>query len=215
MGLGQVGLSPAAGFELSVKGLGARKAGVEALEMRELRVKLDLTKLLKRRVRITRITLVAPVVFLVRHKDGSFNFSGGRAALGKTTAVNRVVVHQGRLVYTDKGTGRRVEAEGLELNLNNLVYGGRPGDGPLKKIFFAGDIRCAALKTDGLSVTGLSLWINSGKGLFKADHLAFEAAGVAGGGSLLADINSGTPAYKLSYVSGRRAFRRRNRGGAG
>lgn len=199
--LGQVGLSPASG-EVTVKGLTARKDGVEALAVKELRVKLDLARLLRHETRITRLVLVAPVVSLARHKDGSFNFAGGRPSYVKAVAISRLVVQQGRFVYTDEGSGRRVEAEGLDLDLNDFSYGGRRGDGPLKKIFFAGLIKCAALKTRGLSAAGLSLRVNAARGVFKAEPFSFTAAGLTGGGSLLADLGAPMPFYRLSYVSG-------------
>lgn len=200
---GQMALSPASGFELSVKGLGARKDGVEALAMKELRIKLDPLRLLRREAKITRLTLVAPVIYLARHKDGSFNFSGGRAFSGKAAAIARLVVRQGRLVYTDEETGLGVEADGVEFDIDNFTYGGRRDDGPLKKVFFAGEIRCAALKTEGLSATAVSLRLNAGKGVFKADPFSLTAAGMTGGGSLLLDLGAPAPVYKMSYASGR------------
>ncbi len=202
VGFGRVGLSPASGFELSVKNVTARKDGAEALAIKELRVKLDLSRLLRHETKVTRLTLVAPVVHLVRHKDGTFNFAGGGRASGKAVAITRLVVRQGRLVYADEGAGRGAEAEGLELDLNNFVYGGRRGDGPLRKIFFAGEIRCAALKTGGLDAAELSLWVNAGRGVFKAEPFSLKAASLAGGGSLLADVGGAAPVYRLDYVSG-------------
>jgi len=202
VGFGRVGLAFTNGLELSIKSVGARKAGAEALGLQELRVRLDLAQLLKHRVRITRVTLVEPVVSLVRHKDGSFNFTGsGGTRAGKSVAITKLVVYHGSLFYTDEATGRGFEADGLDLDLNNFSYGGRRADGPLKKLFFSGAVNCAALKTKDVRLTALSLWVTAGKGVYNINPADLEINGVAAEGSLAADLSGDAPGYRLAYTT--------------
>jgi AsmA protein len=199
---GGAGLALASGLELSIKDLAAESGGEEALRVKELRIRIELLPLLWRKISVAAVTLVEPAVLVVKHPDGTFNFKNSRAPSGKRLLIPRLAVSRGSVVFTDEGSGRKLEAAGLELALSGVSYGGPESERPLKKMAFKGGIKCAALKAAGLTFTDLALGVTAGKGDFNFSPLTLKVFGAAGSGSLGADLASAEPAYRLVYASG-------------
>ncbi len=116
-------------------GLNLRKTKIgagtpEALELDNLLVTLKPLPLIHRELIIDRIILQSPEVFIQRDAQGKLLFpfrklllkkSAGRPALKKIT-IDRIVINQGRLIFTDKFKGKlySMVADKVHLGLENF-----------------------------------------------------------------------------------------------
>ncbi len=197
---GGLGMTLLRGLEISAGDISVRDEGVEVLKAGKVRVRVGFLPLLKGQFRILRIDLIAPAFHLVGKK--AKKPAAGPAGEGIFT-LESLNISSGSLVYTGKKGGKELEVEAIGLAAKELVYGGPAAEAFYKKLSFTGGLSCGRLDIGRLALTGVSMDLKAGKGVFTAARFGAGIFGGAGKGSFKADLASVPPAYSLDYALGR------------
>ncbi len=195
---GRVGIALVPGFGISLKDTVVRKGGADVAAIEKTWIGLKFLPLVRREVRINGVKLIKPVFSIVQHKDEIINFVRPGFSLSETPlAVEKIYVSQGRLVYTNEGSGARIEADGLDANIGNISFGERSGAGPLRNISFDGDISCTTLTINKLTVTNLVMRTAGAKGILDISQVSMGIFGGTGKGSFRVDVTGASPQYRV------------------
>jgi uncharacterized protein involved in outer membrane biogenesis len=195
---GRVGLALVPGFGITLKDTAVRNRGADVAVIDKTWIGLKLLPLIRREVRINGVKLIKPVFSITRYKNEIINFEAkGRTLSGTPLAVEKIAVSQGSIVYTDEGSGARIEAGGFDAAIRNLSYNGTGGAGPLRDISFTGDISCKTLSINNFTVTNLVMGAAGEKGMFDIRPVSMEVFGGTGKGSMQVDVTGASPRYRV------------------
>jgi AsmA protein len=195
---GRLGLDFFPGFGISLKNVSVRKMGADIVTVEKMRVGLRLIPLARREVRLSRVELVRPVFSLVRHKNGRFNFEKPeRTLMERLLTVNRMSISEGRLVFTDESSARRIKADDFNATIRNLSYSRTDVAKPFKDISFAGDIRCKTVTSNNFTLTNLVMSAAGGNGILDINPVRMDIFGGTGSGSIHADMTGASPHYRV------------------
>jgi len=152
---GRIGITLFPGFGLSMKDTSVRNGETDVVTIEKMRIGLKLIPLMRHEVQIRRVGLIKPAFSIVRDRNGLLNFKKtGRTLWGKTIAVEKISISQGRLVYTNDRSGERIEVDDFDVTIWNLSHSGTDSVEPFKNGSFTGDIRCKTLKINDITITG-------------------------------------------------------------
>jgi AsmA protein len=195
---GRLGITLVPGFGISMQGVSVMNKGVDVVTIEKMTIGLELIPLMRREVLISRVELVKPVFSIVRYRNGMFNLGKPSAAPSKKPfAAATSTISQGRLVFADKTSGKKIEAEGLDLTLRNLSYGGADNAEPFKNISFTGDARCGTLKINNLVLTNVVMKTAGGNGIFDINPVTMSIFGGNGKAGMHVDVTGGAPRYRV------------------
>lgn len=198
---GRLGIDLYPDFGISLRDISVQKGGADVVTVKKMMVGLKFIPLMRREVRISRIGLIRPVFSLVRDKNRMFNFQGpGRTLVEKLLSVTKSSITQGRLVFTDDGSGLRAEADGIDATIRTLTYGGTDGAEPFNNISFDGDIRCRTLAINNFTVTNLAIRTAAGNGVLDISPISIDIFGGTGKGSIHLDVTGASPQYRVIYA---------------
>ncbi len=188
---------------VSIEDIRIENQNVTVASVKKAEVELSLLGLLAGKVRIRRAGLYGPVITVVRDKSGRLSFEtqekGPKAgkAPARALEVGKVFVRNGRVVYSNEETGKKVEANGCGLDIKGLsLEKGKP------TVFasFDGDLSCREVKADGLDITGLHVVLKDRLGKFEANPVTMKAYGGNGRGSLKGEFSGETPRYSAEFT---------------
>jgi uncharacterized protein involved in outer membrane biogenesis len=196
---GRVGLSWFPAFAVSVADIAVMDDGSDVATAAKAEVELKFLPLITGKVRISRIDLVKPTLFLVRQKDGKLNIGkpGGRSK-GHPLALKKLSVSEGRLIFTDLKNGGEIALEGIEITAGGIRAGRTPDGGPLKALSFSADIRCRSIRAGTLAITDLIMGIVGKNGVFDAADIRLNVFGGQGNGAMHADLTGAEPQFALA-----------------
>jgi len=198
---GGVGISLFPALGASIADIVVTNGGSDVATVAKTKVGLKLLPLITGRVRISRMDIVKPVLFVVRQKDGKLNIGkpGGRSK-GTPVSLEKLAVSAGSLLHTDLRTGGEIALDGIDITAGNVRSGGTPGETPLKTLSFSGDIRCQAIRAGNLTITDLIMGVVGKNGVFAADDVRMNVFGGPGNGTLQADFSGAEPRFTFSFV---------------
>ena len=102
-----------------------------------------------------------------------------------------------RLVYS--GSGGKMTADRLALDVENLSVGGDGKVDLLRRISFSGTAGIGEVRTEDLVVSGLTTTVAGKDGVLDFDPVAMRLFGGQGSGSLRADFSGSVPQYHVRY----------------
>jgi len=142
--------------------------------------------------------IVKLAVSIVRQTDGRLNIPPRRGRpSGKRTALKKLAISDGSLLYSDLRSGGKTEWEGIDIMVERLSVGGTPGGNPLKALSFAGDIRCRAIKAGDLTFADVAMKATGAKGVVDVSQAGKSVLGGSGSGTLHADFTGDEPRYRI------------------
>jgi hypothetical protein len=198
---GRVGITLVPGFGITLKDTVVRKGGADVAAIEKTWIGLKLLPLLRREIMINGVRLIRPIFSIVQHKDEMINIEKpGLALSGTPLALENISVSEGRLDYTDEGSGKRVEAGGFDLDIRNISYGVTGGAGPLRSISFDGDISCRTLAVNKFTVANLVMEASGAKGILDIRPLSMDIFGGTGKGNIHVDVRGASPQYRVVAV---------------
>lgn len=201
---GRMGISFVPGFAVAMKDVSVRNKEVDVAAIQKMTISLELIPLVRGEVRITRVELVKPAFSLVRHKNGIFNLGKPPGKPSKKPfAVPTSSISQGHLVFTDKISGEKIEAEGFDSTIRNLSYSVTDNAEPLKNISFTGDVRCRTVRSSDLALTNIAMKIRAGKGIADISPITMSIFGGNGKGCIHVDVTGAAPRYRVVYTLSR------------
>ncbi|MCX5783240.1 MAG: AsmA family protein [Elusimicrobia bacterium] len=186
-------------FAVSLKDVSVRNGKADIFSVKVIKAGLNLAALVHRKIEISRIALVKPVVSVVRYKNGTFNFKATGASAEKF-AVEKISVVGGKLAYTDEKSGEKLQASGFNADIRSFSYSGAD---PLKNISFAADIKCKSLNINRFTLSNLVATISMASGVFdmKADKMSIF--GGTGNATVHADMAEKSGRYQTTAVLNR------------
>jgi len=201
---GRVSVSLFPAFGASLADVTVKNGGADVATVAHMKVGLKRLPLIVGKVRISRLELVKPAVFIVRQKDGALNIETRRGnPSGKRVALSMLAISEGSLLYTDLRSGGKTEWEGVDITIKRLSAGGTPGGDPLNTLSLSGDMRCRAIRAGDFTLTDVALKAAGGKGVIDISHASKDVLGGSGSGTLHADFSGAEPQFRIVFAVSR------------
>lgn len=193
---GKIGIGFFPTFHLTLNGgrvLGEQGATVASARTATLFI--ELFPLLHKEFRLHRIDLRQPMLFVERDSAGRFNIE----RLKKATTLLRsmdggsVALTNGAVSYSDKRSGEKIEATGIDLTVRRIRFAGGTSPPPLKAISLGANLTCAEIRTKTLAGSDLKMVVEASDGIFEVNPVTMSLFGGRGEGSLRADVTGPVP----------------------
>ena len=186
------------GFGLTLKNVGLLKNGVDVVKIEKMRMRLKLRSLVRSEIKIIQVSLVKPVFSIVRSKNGMFNVEKPERRLWEQLlALGKITIFQGNLFYMNEASGETIEANGVNVNMNNLSFDGTNHAEPFKNISFAGNVGCKILRIHDFTLTNIAMSAAAEKGILDVNPIRMNISGGDGNGSLHVDMTGALPRYRF------------------
>lgn len=198
---GKMGIGLFPGLLITLDDLHIRNRGVDLISARKAMLGIELLPLLRNEVRIGKIILKQPHVFIGRNRDGKFNFETTQST-GELSAFNlaRVSVTDGSVIYADKQSGEEFEAGDCKLELRRLrLVQGKSRD-LIKHLSFTAQLACAKFQSKDIAVSDLKLSVADMDGIFEVQPFTMSLFDGQGSGSVRADYSGAIPQYRVKYA---------------
>ncbi|MBI5420590.1 MAG: AsmA family protein [Deltaproteobacteria bacterium] len=206
---GRLGIGFFPGFHVALDNVRIRNRGTDLVSAAKAAVGIELLPLLHKEVRIGRIGLASPRIFIERDRGGRFNFEKaeekekkpGEEAEGMLPSldVGKVSLSDGSLLYMDKKTGGGIEAGGFDLDVSRLRLPGGKSSDLLKNLSFSAKFACKEFRTKDLDVSDLNLSVVGKDGVLDVKPVTMRIFGGQGSGSIRADLSGPVPIYHVHY----------------
>ena len=198
---GRARLSFLPAFGASFADVAVKNGGSVVATIATVKIGLKLLPLMTGRVRISRLELVNPAVSIVRQKDGALNIKmrKGRRP-GKRAALNKFVLAEGSLLYSDLRSGGTTRWEGVDITVRDFSAGGIPGGDPLSNLSLTGDIRCRAIMAGNFTLTDVAMKAVGRRGVVDVSHAGQDVLGGTGSGTLHADFTGAEPHFRINFA---------------
>jgi uncharacterized protein involved in outer membrane biogenesis len=208
---GRLGIGFFPGFHVTLGDVRIRNRGLDVASAKEATLGIELLPLLrKKELRIVKIGIKRPRISIEQDRDGRFNFEKPQGEGGKKTAdeakgmhleldVEKISLSDGALFYADKRSGTDLEAGDFNLDVSRLRLSGGESPGLLKRLSFAAEFSCKALRKGTLAVSYLKIHIEGKDGILDLDPVTMRLFGGQGSGGLRADLSGSIPLYKVRF----------------
>lgn len=197
---GRMGIGLYPNPHITLEDVDIRNRGIELITAREARVGVSLLSLFRQDVRIGKVMLVQPRIFIEKGRDGRFNFEkpeADRKAL-PDLYLDNVSIMDGIFLYADRLTGTEFNASACKLDANGLRLSGRGRPGIMKNISFKAELACGEARTKSYTASGLEFSVAGQRGIFDLKALMRIFNG-HGSGNVRADYTGAVPLYQVRY----------------
>jgi uncharacterized protein involved in outer membrane biogenesis len=167
---------------------------------KEARLEIALLPLLHREVRIRRIRLQHPRIFIKRDRDGAFNFEQKEKAKETFPALvlDTLSLSDGTFLYEDEQSREGFEVGNFTLDVRSLRITGGNSAELLKYLSFTAEFACREFQTKGgLVFSDLKISGKGKDGIFALDPVTLRLFGGQGSGSIGADFSGPVPRYSV------------------
>ncbi len=155
-------------FGISAQDIHVSNKGGDILSLEKLKIGAELIPLLKKRLNVTELELVKPVVTIVKDSKDKYNFEGteqkskeGRP--GAAFSFNELKMSQGVLIYLDKKSGEKTELRDFNLAIKDLSIAGN--------VSFKGSFNCREALQRDFKIENLKATVKAVKGMFDFEPL--------------------------------------------
>jgi len=198
---GKIGFSFFPGLLITLDDVHIRNRGTELVSAKEARLGIDLLPLFHREVRIGKIALKHPGIYIELGSNGNYNFetkqpSGPLPAL----ALGKISLADGSLIYADKQSGGGFEAGDCKLDLRNFLLSQGKSSDLIRNLSFTAELACAKIQTKDLALSDLKFTLAAKDGIFDVKPVTMGVFGGKGSGSIRADYSGTVPQYRVGYA---------------
>jgi uncharacterized protein involved in outer membrane biogenesis len=195
----RIGIFP--GMHVTLNEVHIRNMEAEVICAEKASLGIDLLPLLRGEVRINSVVLKQPGIIIERDRDGKFNFARPAAAGTASSGlyIAKVSLAGAVFLYTDKQSGREVEATQCDLDLRDLRL--TPGNDQdyMKNLSFTGELSCEEVRINDLTRSELKITADAKAGVFDLKPVTLRLFGAQGSGSIRADFSGAVPLYHIRY----------------
>lgn len=195
----ELALFPNAGISLEDILIQNQSSEVASAEKAEVEIKL--LPLIRRKVVIQQVGLIAPRFFITKDRRGNFNFETPerkpKGEPAESFEIEKIFIKDGQFLYRDEKTGGKSEASGCDLEIRNLAVGGGES---VYSSSFEGDLSCMEVKSKVLNISDVSVVIKAGEGKFEADPITMQIFGGNGRGSVKGMMSGESPEYIIDFA---------------
>ncbi len=199
---GNIGFSLFPGLRLTLDDVHIHNRGTELVAAQQARLEIALLPLLMQEVRIGKITLTHPSVYIERDSGGKFNFETAQAAGASLPVVDlpRITLADATFRYDDKLANTGIEAGDCSLDLRRLLLPGGKRSEMMNNLSFAAELACSALRVKDVTVSDIKLSIAAKNGSYDIKPAALSMFDGQGSGNLSADFSDAVPKYRVRYA---------------
>jgi len=172
--------------------------GVVVASTKRARLWLRLLPLLRNGIRLRRIELTQPTLFIERDREGHFNIERLKKAVALLGTLDggSLSLSGGALRYADRKSGAGFEATGFDLAVSRMLIAARNSPRPLNGVSLDAKLSCKTIKTKSLSVSDVSASAHGKDGVFELEPVVMHIFGGQATGSLHADVSGPVPLYE-------------------
>jgi AsmA protein len=176
-----------------------RNQGMDIASMKEVRLEIALSPLLRKEVQINSITLQHPVISLTRDRAGMFNFERHEEAKGAAPALalDHLSFSNGTFLYTDEQSGGKFEAGNFSLDVRNLQIAERNSAEILKNLSFTAEFTCPEIHSQRLTFSDVRFSGRGKDGIITLDPVTMRLFGGQGSGSIGMDFSHPVSSYAI------------------
>jgi AsmA protein len=198
---GKMGFSLFPGLQVTLQDVQIRNRGTDLVTAKEARLGIELLPLLRKEVRIGKIVLKHPSIYIELGSDGKYNFetkqpSGPLPALG----LGNISLTDSSLIYADKQSGGGFEAGDCKLDLRHFLLAQGKSSDLIKNLSFTAELACAKIRAKDITASDLKLSLAVKDGIFDVKPLTMEVFGGQGSGSIRANYSAAVPQYWVDYA---------------
>ena len=198
---GKMGISLFPCLLITLDDVHIRNRGADLVSASEAMLGIEFLPLLHDEVRVGKIMLKHPGVFIELDRDGKFNFETTQTS-GTLPALNlaRVSVTEGSLIYADRQSGEGFEAGDCRLDLRRLLLSPGKSQDLLRNLAFTAKLACANIQAKDFAVSDLKFSVAAKDGVFDVKPVTMSLFGGQGSGSIRADFSGAVPLYRIEYA---------------
>jgi hypothetical protein len=198
---GKIGFSFFPGLQVTLDDVHIRNSGTDIVSAQEASLGIDLLPLLHKEVRIEKIALNHPSIYIELGSDGKYNFettqpAGPLPALG----LARVSLMEGSFIYADKQSGEGLEAGDCKLQMRHFLLSQGKSSDWVKNLSFTAELACGKIQTKHFAVSNLKFSLAAKDGIFDIKPVTMEVFGGQGSGNIRADYSGADPQYQIDYA---------------
>lgn len=198
---GPLGVDLFPGLHLTLGDVHLRNRGADLASAKAVSLNIALIPLLLWEVRIEKIGLKSPTIFLEKGADGKLNIGVPGQPGGTFSALNLDTVSfaDGTLHYTDKQSGSGFEAVHCDLGMRQFRLAAGKSADLLKLVSFTAQLACAEIRGKDIAVSDLKVSVAAKDGVFDFKPVAMSVFSAQGSGNIRADFSSAVPHYQVDY----------------
>ncbi len=186
------------GLQLAAHDVHMRREGMQIATVSTVSLGIDALPLLLGEIRLNAIALHDPVVAIVRHEDGSFNFTQPQPHV--TLKLERISVSNANIHFTDAMTGNEYSAASCNVDLLGLTPVDTLAPGSLATVNISASLGCAEIREGSFTLGNVRLALAANNQLFTFAPVTMDLFGAQATANLRADFSAAEPHYALDYA---------------
>jgi len=168
----------------------------------KVEVGIKILPLIKREWIIERVSLDSPTFFIIKDKNGRFNFETLKRRAG-AFALGNVSIKGGDLLYRDETSGVRNELHKCDLAIQTFSVG---TGNVLSAISFDGNLSCGEARVRKLRISNITAVMKGQGGKFEANPFTVKIFGGTGEGKITLAMTDDRPEYVVDFAITRLRF---------
>ncbi len=186
------------GLHVTLEDVQIRNQGASLVTAKEAQIWIDYLPLLRREVRIGRITLAHAGISIERTPDGTYNFEKPGLPVASLPALDlaSVSVSDGTLNYANRQSGDIYEARHCSLDVDRLQLLGS-GQDFMKRLSITADASCDEFRRNDLQLSDLEFTVDGENGIFHVAPVSMHLFGAQGSGTIDADYTQAVPVHHI------------------
>jgi AsmA protein len=212
----EMGLDILPSLAVAAKGIRVKGEESEVLSVGEVDISVALGPLLSRRVEVSHVRVVGPVINVVRDKSGRYNFEGkktsarepkaekkgGGPSLLAAVLAREISVVDGRLTYLDEASGSKTSVLGFDVEVRDVSVKGLSGTVEaqelVKSIGFRGTLNVKTFEAGNYSVSDISSEYVLENGVFDVEPMKLSLYGGMAEGRCVIDLRGKKPRVEVA-----------------
>jgi uncharacterized protein involved in outer membrane biogenesis len=187
---------------LRFEGFSISNGDSEWLKASALKVRVKIMPMIRGRLELVSVDLVAPNVRLERTEKGRFNFISGQApgesGQVEPLTIRRFKVSDLNLSFTDRISDKQITVENCEWTGHDLEWRLSRGDGsPLNLPDFHSNLTCSRITSSNLEAAGVTAEISGQNRQIKISQVTGQFLGGEVGGWMKSDFEGSHPRHSL------------------
>lgn len=204
---GPLGIDLLPSLHLSMDKVQIRSRGAEIASAKSVSLNIRFLPLLNRQVRVEKVALKSPTIFLETDSEGKLNIGmpESTAEALPLPELETVSFTDGTLRYLDKKSGAGFQAGQCNLDMRRLRY--EAGEiesegqaGLLQPLSFTGQLACAEVRGKDIVASDLKVSITGKDKIIDFKPITMRLFGARSSGNIRADFSGSLPRYHLYYA---------------
>lgn len=189
------------GLSVTVNRVQVRNRGIPLAKAEQAKLGIELVSLLKKRPRVQSVALARPMLSIERDHQGLFNYEKTAKPKGvpRTLNLTNLSTQGGTILYIDKQSGHKIEADECDVEASRLRLSGESGVDLMKNIDVNAKLECARVRSEKIAITDLNATLQGAKGHYDLRPVSMQVFGGHGAAEVKADFSREYPHWQAHY----------------